>query len=134
MTLALADAGMRPEEIDYLNAHGSATPLNDKTETIAIKKVFGSHARVMAISGTKGHHGHALGATGAMEAVACALAMEHQFVPPTVNLENPDPECDLDYTPGVGRERTIATVLSNSFGFGGINSCVVTAESRIVRS
>ena len=129
MTLALADAGVLPEEIDYLNAHGSATPLNDRTETLAIKNVFGEHAFRMGISGTKAHHGHALGATGAIEAIVCALAMEENYVPPTLNLERPDPECDLDYTPNVGRARDITTVLSNSFGFGGINSCVVLRKA-----
>lgn len=125
MALALSDAGIVPEEIDYINAHGSSTLLNDKTETMAIKTVFGDHAHQVAISGTKGHHGHALGATGAIEACACVLAMERSVVPPTLNLETPDPECDLDFTPMHGRSREIPTVLSNSFGFGGINSCVI---------
>ncbi|HEY3376610.1 MAG TPA: beta-ketoacyl-ACP synthase II [Armatimonadota bacterium] len=125
MRLALDDAALRPEEIDYVNAHGSATPLNDKTETMALKSVFGAHAARMAISGTKGHHGHALGATGAFEAVACALALEEQYVPPTLSLDTPDPECDLDYTPNQGRTRALDVILSNSFGFGGINACLV---------
>jgi len=125
MTLALDNAGVKPEEIDYINAHGSSTPLNDKTETLAIKSVFGDHARYVPISSTKGHHAHALGATGAMEVAASALAMERAFVPPTINLENPDADCDLDYVPNQGRAREIHAVLSNSFGFGGINACLV---------
>ncbi|MHB9025489.1 MAG: beta-ketoacyl-ACP synthase II [Armatimonadota bacterium] len=123
--MALADAAMRPEEIDYINAHGSATPLNDNSETRAIKRVFGEHAYRIPISSTKGHHAHPLGAAGAIEAAACALALERHFVPPTVNLEMPDPDCDLDYVPQVGRDATLNAVLSNSFGFGGINSCLV---------
>lgn len=125
MLLALADAGVTPEDIDYINAHGSSTPLNDKSETLAIKRVFGDRAYRIPISSTKGHHAHALGATGAFEAAACALALEHRFIPPTLNLDDPDPECDLDYTPKQGRTAELRTALSNSFGFGGINACLV---------
>ena len=125
MTLALADAGILPGEIDYVNAHGSSTPLNDRTETLALKRVFGDDARRLPVSSTKGHHGHPLGAAGAIEAAACLLAMERGFLPPTVNLETPDPECDLDFIPRAGRAQPARTVLSNSFGFGGINACVV---------
>jgi 3-oxoacyl-[acyl-carrier-protein] synthase II len=125
MTLALANAGIHPREIDYVSAHGSSTTLNDKTETLALKRVFGDYAGCLPISSTKGHHGHALGASGAIEAAACMLALERQFLPPTVNLETPDPECDLDYIPRVGRAQPVRTVLSNSFGFGGINASLV---------
>jgi len=125
MALALRDAGMPPEEIDYINAHGSATMLNDRAETMAIKRIFGKRAPHLPISSIKGHHGHALGASGAIEAAACALMLERQFLVPTVNLETPDPECDLDYLPRVGRRYPVRTVLSNSFGFGGINACIV---------
>ncbi len=125
MSQALTDAGVSPEAVDYINAHGSSTPLNDKSETLAIKRVFGDRASRIPISSTKGHHAHALGATGAFEAAACALAIERGFVPPTLNLDTPDPECDLDYTPNEGRTAELHTVLSNSFGFGGINACLV---------
>lgn len=130
MRLALADAGAAPRDVDYINAHGSSTPLNDRTETLAIKSVFGERAYRIPISGTKGHHGHALGATGAMEAAACALAIERNLIPPTINLDIPDPECDLDYTPCTGRQCQVDTVLSNSFGFGGINACLVMNRPR----
>lgn len=125
MRLALQGAGMEPEEIDYINAHGSSTPLNDRTETLAIKRIFGERAYTIPISSIKGHHGHALGAAGAMEAAACALMLERQYLVPTVNLETPDPECDLDFMPRVGRPHPVRTILSNSFGFGGINACLV---------
>jgi 3-oxoacyl-[acyl-carrier-protein] synthase II len=125
MNLALRDAQLGPADIDHLNAHGSSTPLNDKTETLAIKQVFGPRAYELPISGIKGHHGHALGAAGAVEAAAGALSLHHDYVPPTVNLQTPDPECDLDYVPGHGRHCSLGAVLSNSFGFGGINACLV---------
>ncbi|MEN6371802.1 MAG: beta-ketoacyl-ACP synthase II [Armatimonadota bacterium] len=125
MKLALNNAGVSSNEIDYINAHGSSTPLNDKSETLAIKRVFGEYAEKIPISGTKAMHGHALGATGSIEAAICALAMENSYVPPTLNLEHADPECSLDYVPLVGRNRQLDRVLSNSFGFGGINSCIV---------
>jgi 3-oxoacyl-[acyl-carrier-protein] synthase II len=125
MTLALADAGLRAEEIDYINAHGSSTPLNDKTETMAIKQVFGAQAWRLAISSTKGMYGHPLGASGAIEAAISALSLTYDYLPPTVNYEVPDPECDLDYIPNVGRSAQVRYTLSNSFGFGGINACLV---------
>ncbi len=122
MHLALADAGIRPEQIDYINAHGSSTPLNDSTETRAIKTVFGDHARRIPISGTKSMHGHALGASGAIEAAICMLALRYLYLAPTINLDDPDPECDLDYIPHRGRSQRVDHVLTNSFGFGGINA------------
>lgn len=125
MNISLSDAGVTASEIDYINAHGSSTPLNDKTETLAIKSVFGQYADRVPVSGTKAMHGHALGATGSIEAAICALAIERGYIPPTINLENPDPDCDLDYVPNVGREQRLDRVLSNSFGFGGINACAV---------
>jgi 3-oxoacyl-[acyl-carrier-protein] synthase II len=125
MTLALADAGLRAEEVDYINAHGSSTPLNDKTETMAIKQVFGEHAWRLPISSTKGMYGHPLGASGAIEAAISALSLIHDYLPPTVNYEVPDPACDLDYIPNVGRRTRVQYILSNSFGFGGINACLV---------
>jgi 3-oxoacyl-[acyl-carrier-protein] synthase II len=125
MRLALRDAGLGPDEIEAINAHASGTPLNDKTETLAIKSVFGERAYRIPISGTKAMHGHSLGASGAIEAAISALALRHGFVPPTLNLEEPDPECDLDYVPHQGRHQAIRTLLSNSFGFGGINACLV---------
>ncbi|MDQ5823463.1 MAG: beta-ketoacyl-ACP synthase II [Chloroflexota bacterium] len=125
MREALADAHLSPEEIDYISAHGSATPLNDKTETGAIKQVFGEHAHDIPISGTKSMHGHALGASGAFELAITCLAMTHEYLPPTINLQHPDPECDLDYLPDGGRNARVNAVLSNSFGFGGINACLV---------
>jgi 3-oxoacyl-[acyl-carrier-protein] synthase II len=125
MRLALADAGLAPEEIDHINAHGSSTPLNDTTETRAIKMVFGERAGRIPISGTKAMHGHALGATGGVEAAICMLALRHDYVPPTINLDVPDPECDLDYVPHHGRSQRVRYILSNSFGFGGINAALV---------
>jgi 3-oxoacyl-[acyl-carrier-protein] synthase II len=123
--LALGDAHIGAAEIGYVNAHGSSTPLNDPTETSAIKQVFGDHAYRVPISGTKGYYGHALGASGAVEAAVCALSLTNEWLPPTVNLEQPDGACDLDYIPGTGRARRVEHVLSNSFGFGGINASLV---------
>ncbi len=123
--LALGDAGIAPHEIGYVNAHGSSTPLNDPTESTAIKSVFGEWAARVPVSGTKGYYGHALGASGAFEAAICALALKEEWLPPTVNLVTPDPLCDLEYIQGNGMERKVDTVLSNSFGFGGINACLV---------
>lgn len=123
--LALADACLPPEAIDYVNAHGSSTPLNDVTETLALKRALGSHAARVPVSATKAMHGHSLGATGAIEAAICCLAIRDGHVPPTVNLDNPDPACDLDYVPYVGREKKLRVVLSDSCGFGGINACLV---------
>jgi 3-oxoacyl-[acyl-carrier-protein] synthase II len=123
--LALADANVGPSEIGYVNAHGSSTPLNDPTETSALKQVFGEHAYRLPVSGTKGYYGHALGASGAVEAAVCALSLTHEWLPPTINLEEPDGACDLDYIPGTGRSQRVEHVLSNSFGFGGINASLV---------
>ena len=125
MHLALADARVAPVEVGYINAHGSSTPLNDATETAAIKHVFGDHAYRLSVSGTKGYYGHALGASGAIEVAICALAMERRWLPPTINLERPDPACDLDCLRGDGRAAAPDVVLTNSFGFGGINAAVV---------
>src|SRR6266568_5158563 len=125
MQLALADARVAPAEVGYINAHGSSTPLNDSTETQAIKQVFGDHAYRLSVSGTKGYYGHALGASGAIEAAICALALSRGWLPPTINLENPDPQCDLDCLPGGGRTASPAAAVSNSFGFGGINASLV---------
>jgi 3-oxoacyl-[acyl-carrier-protein] synthase II len=122
---ALNDAALAPEQIDYINAHASSTQLNDSTETAAIKQVFGEHAKRIPVSGTKAYTAHPLGATGAMEAAICALALEEQWVPPTLNRNVPDPACDLDVVPNQGRPAELNYVLSNSFGFGGINSCVI---------
>jgi 3-oxoacyl-[acyl-carrier-protein] synthase II len=111
--------------VDYINAHGSSTPLNDPTETLAIKQVLGERAGRVALSGTKGYYGHALGASGAIEAAICALALRRGWLPPTVNLETPDPACDLPHITGDGRAVEPGIVLSNSFGFGGINAALV---------
>jgi 3-oxoacyl-[acyl-carrier-protein] synthase II len=125
MTRALRKAGLQPSDIDYVNAHGTSTPFNDKLETLAIKKTFGDHARSLAISSTKSMTGHLLGAAGGLEAGISALAVHHQVAPPTINLDQADPECDLDYVPHVKRPMTIRHVLSNSFGFGGTNAALV---------
>jgi 3-oxoacyl-[acyl-carrier-protein] synthase II len=130
MRCALNEAGIPAEAIGYVNAHASSTPLNDTTETLAIKQVMGDHAYRIPISGTKALHGHALGATGAIEAAICMLAFRHAYLPPTINLEDPDPECDLDYIPGHGREIAVEYILSNSFGFGGINASLVFGQVR----
>ena len=125
LTLALADAHVAPHEVEYVNAHGSSTPLNDKTETLAIRSAFGAHAPRLAVSGTKGYYGHPLGASGAIEAAVTALALARGWLPPTLNLSVRDPECDLDYLEGAGCERRVRVAVSNSFGFGGINAAVV---------
>ncbi len=125
MRLALEDAHVSPPEIDYINAHGSSTPLNDPTETLAIKDVFGDHAYRLPMSGTKGYYGHALGASGAIETAICALAMERGWLPPTVNLTVADDACDLNFLAGSGRDARVDHVLTNSFGFGGINAALV---------
>ena len=128
MRLAIRDAGLTTEEIEAVNAHGSSTVLNDRTETLAIKEVLGERARRVPVSGTKGLHAHALGASGAMEAAIASLSVSEGFLPPTANLDHPDPECDLDYVPRVGRALPVRTVISNSFGFGGTNACLVFKE------
>ncbi|MBU2531320.1 MAG: beta-ACP synthase, partial [Alphaproteobacteria bacterium] len=125
MQLALDDAGIGPQQIQYLNAHGTATTLNDKNETNAIKAVYGEHAYKLAISSTKSMHGHPLGAGGGIEAVACIKAIEENWVPPTAGLDEPDPECDLDYVPNVGRDMNVEYAMSNSFAFGGLNAVLV---------
>ncbi len=121
----LKDARLKPKNIDYINAHGTSTTLNDKVETKAIKDVFGKAAYKVPVSSTKSMVGHAIGAAGAIEAVACCLAIETQLVPPTINYQNPDPDCDLDYVPGQPRQAKLKNVLSNSFGFGSNNACLV---------
>ena len=126
---ALKDAAVNPHEIGYVNAHGSSTPLNDPTETRAVKSVFGDHASKLQVSSTKAYYGHALGASGAMEAAICALSLERDWLPPTLNLEHPDETCDLDYIPGTGRATSVDYMLSNSFGFGGINAALVLQRS-----
>jgi 3-oxoacyl-[acyl-carrier-protein] synthase II len=125
ITLALADAHVAPHEVGYVNAHGSSTPLNDKTETLAIRRAFGSHAADLAVSGTKGYYGHPLGASGAIEAAVTALALDRQWLPPTLNLRERDPECDLAYLDGAGLARPVEVAVSNSFGFGGVNAALV---------
>ena len=125
MSRALNDARLRPDEIDYINAHGTSTPYNDKFETLAIKKVFGDHARKVMISSTKSMTGHLLGAAGGIEAVVSIKAIQTGEVPPTINLETPDPDCDLDYVPNVKRSATVRTVLSDNLGFGGQNAALV---------
>ena len=125
MMLSLRDAGMDPSEIDYINAHGTSTPLNDKIETLAIKRVFGDHAYKLAISSTKSMTGHLLGAAGGVELVITVLAMDRGYIPPTINYEFPDPECDLDYVPNHPRKAEIRGAMSNAFGFGGHNACIV---------
>jgi len=125
MELAIARAGIRPDQVDYINAHGTSTPFNDKLETLAIKRTFGDHARKLAISSTKSMTGHLLGAAGGLEGGITALAIKHQLIPPTINYDYPDPECDLDYVPNRKRAAKIEYALSNSFGFGGTNGALL---------
>jgi len=125
MGLALKKAGVKPEQVDYINAHGTSTPHNDRLETLAIKTCFGEHARTVAISSTKSMTGHLLGGAGALEAGISALAVHEQVVPPTINLDHPDPECDLDYVPHRSRKMAVQYALSNSFGFGGTNAALL---------
>ncbi len=125
MEMAIRRAGVKPEDVDYINAHGTSTPFNDKLETLAIKRLFGEHARTLAISSTKSMTGHLLGAAGGLEAGITALAIKHQMIPPTINYETPDPECDLDYVPNQKRDTEIEYALSNSFGFGGTNAALL---------
>jgi len=125
MTRAIKDAGIAPEAIDYINAHGTSTPIGDRSETAAIKQTFGDHAYKLAVSSTKSMTGHLLGAAGGIEAVILALTLKNGVIAPTINLENPDPECDLDYVPNAARKSDVRTGLSNSFGFGGHNATIV---------
>ena len=125
MKMALRSAGMNPEDIDYINAHGTSTPLNDSCETAAIKTVFGDHAYKLAVSSTKSMTGHMLGGAGGIEAAFTALTLHHQCIPPTTNYENPDPACDLDYVPNTARKMQIRAAMSNSFGFGGTNGVII---------
>ena len=128
MKVALRHSGLNPSDISYINAHGTSTPQGDIAETTAIKSVFGDHAKKLAVSSTKGATGHMLGAAGAVEMTVCALAIHHGVVPPTINLQNPDPECDLDYVPNVAREMTVNAVVNNSFGFGGHNATIAARK------
>lgn len=125
MSMALADAGLSPDRVQYVNAHGTSTPLGDKAETVAVKRVFGPHARRLAISSTKSQLGHTLGASGGIELVVCAMTILRGVIAPTINLDNPDPDCDLDYTPNVARDAKVDVAMSNSFGFGGHNASLV---------
>jgi 3-oxoacyl-[acyl-carrier-protein] synthase II len=130
MKMAIKDAGIAPTELGYINAHGTSTKFGDENESMAIKTVFGDHAYKLAVSSTKSMTGHLLGAAGGVEAVASILAMDRGVLPPTINLENPDPECDLDYVPNKARKAQVDVVMSNSFGFGGTNACVVFRKFR----
>jgi 3-oxoacyl-[acyl-carrier-protein] synthase II len=125
MQMALDQAGLGPHDIDYLNAHGTSTPLNDKSETAAVKTVFGERAYDVPISSTKSMTGHLLGAAGALEAIFCIKSILNAILPPTINYETPDPECDLDYVPNMRRSKKVRRVMSNSFGFGGHNACLI---------
>jgi 3-oxoacyl-[acyl-carrier-protein] synthase II len=127
ITMALEDGGRKAEEVDYVNAHGTSTPPNDRTETLCIKNALGDHASRVAISSTKSMTGHLLGAAGGLEAIVCAKAIETGVVPPTINYDTPDPECDLDYVPNEARAMDVRLALSNSFGFGGHNVCLAIA-------
>lgn len=128
MTAALKDAGIRPENVDYINAHGTSTLYNDKIETLAIKKTFGAHAKKLAVSSTKSVTGHLLGAAGGVEMIACALAIKHSIIPPTINYETPDPDCDLDYVPNKPRAQKIRVAASNALGFGGHNATLIVKK------
>ena len=128
MKMALRTGGLNLEDVTYINAHGTSTPVGDIAETQAIKSVFGEHAKKLAVSSTKGATGHMLGAAGAVEMAACALAIKNSIVPPTINLQNPDPECDLDYVPNTAREMSVNAIVNNSFGFGGHNSTIAAKK------
>jgi 3-oxoacyl-[acyl-carrier-protein] synthase II len=128
MKMALRNGGLNPTDISYINAHGTSTPVGDACETQAIKTTFGDHAKKLVVSSTKGATGHMLGAAGAVEMAACALALKHGIVPPTINLLEPDPECDLDYVPNTAREMTVNAIVNNSFGFGGHNSTIAAKK------
>jgi 3-oxoacyl-(acyl-carrier-protein) synthase len=124
----LRDAGLDPSDVDYVNAHGTGTALNDVAETAAIKSVFGDEAYRVPVSSTKSMTGHMMGATGALEAIICVRAIREKVVPPTINLENPDPECDLDYVPGAARQIAVEVAISNAFGFGGHNAVLALSS------
>jgi 3-oxoacyl-[acyl-carrier-protein] synthase II len=128
MTMALRDAGLDTDAVDYINAHGTSTPLGDKAETAAVKRVFGDHAKRLALSSTKSQLGHTLGASGGIELVVCALSLSRGVIAPTINLATPDPDCDLDYTPNVAREARIRNAMSNNFGFGGHNASLILSR------
>ncbi len=128
MRLAIASANLAPEQIDYINAHGTSTPLGDKAETLAVKKVFGDHAYNVSISSTKSQVGHSLGASGGVEIIFAIKAIQNNVIPPTINLDTPDPDCDLDYTPNQPKERPTTIAMSNSFGFGGHNASIIVRE------
>jgi 3-oxoacyl-[acyl-carrier-protein] synthase II len=125
MRNTLKDAGVRPEQVQYINAHGTSTPFNDRVESIAIKRVFGAHSKKLAVSSTKSMTGHLLGAAGGLEAGFTVLSLRDQILAPTINYENPDPDCDLDYVPNQARKASITYAMSNSFGFGGTNGCIM---------
>lgn len=128
MAAALADAGLQPQDIDYINAHGTSTPLNDKNETLAVKAIFGEHAKKLAINSTKSMTGHLLGAAGGIEVIACVMSIQNSMVHPTINIENPDPELDLDYVPFKARAMNVDIALSNNFGFGGHNASIIVKK------
>jgi 3-oxoacyl-[acyl-carrier-protein] synthase II len=128
MAMALADAGVKPEDVDYINAHGTSTSLNDKNESLAIKSLFGEHAKNISVSSIKSMTGHLLGAAGGIEAVATALTVLNDMMPPTINYDNPDPELDLDYVPNQARAKKVRVALSNSFGFGGHNATILVKK------
>ncbi|HKZ04878.1 MAG TPA: beta-ketoacyl-ACP synthase II, partial [Methylomirabilota bacterium] len=130
MAAALRDAGVEPAAVGYINAHGTSTPYNDKFESIAIKRVFGEHAKRLPVSSTKSMTGHLLGAAGGIEAIATTLALHHGVLPPTINYEKPDPECDLDYVPNQARKQDVEVALSNAFGFGGTNATLAFRKYR----
>jgi 3-oxoacyl-[acyl-carrier-protein] synthase II len=128
MSSAIRDAGIAPDQVDYINAHGTSTPLGDAAETKAIKKVYGDHARSLSVSSTKSQLGHLLGASGGVELILSCLALRDQIVPPTINYQTPDPTCDLDYTPNEPRQRLVRAAMSNSFGFGGHNGSIIITK------
>ena len=125
MKWALEDADIQPNDVDYINAHGSSTPLNDTMETLAIKSVFDGDAMNIPVTSSKSMIGHAMGATGAIEAIACILTIRESIIPPTINYETPDPDCDLDYVPNEARKQDVDIAMSNSFGLGGQNACLI---------
>jgi len=128
MSVALKDAGMNPEDVDYINAHGTSTKLNDKIETLSMKRAFGPHSKKVMVSSTKSMTGHLLGAAGGVEFVVCCMAIKDGVVPPTINYEHPDPDCDLDYVPNVARKANLRACMSNSLGFGGHNASLIVRK------